>query len=340
MLAATSGVNTHRGAIFGLGLLCAAAGARAAGRVKAGTVAGRDRRAALGRRHSRWSRTAAQPRQHGPAAVRRGRCAHGGRPGVSQRLRGRLARPAAGCRSCARRCARPRASRLASRSSPRSRTPICCIAAAWPACGSRSRAARDFLDAGGVGRPDWRERAQAVHEELRGPPAQSGRVGGPSRHDPVRRRARSLGRLMPEAILLALAPIFFVLALGYARRRLRIVDNHQVDSLNALVMDFALPASLFVATASATRSRDARAGAALPDTRRGHAGAVFRAGIALHRAFSETSKADASLQALTIAFPNLAGVGLPIASSVLGPAGTVPSQWRWRPAASSSARSR
>jgi malonate transporter len=42
------------------------------------------------------------------------------------------------------------------------------------------------------------------------------------------------------------------------------------------------------------------------------------------RTFTSVSKSDASLQALTIGFPNLAGVGLPIVSSVLGPTGTVP----------------
>lgn len=128
---------------------------------------------------------------------------------------------------------------------------------------------------------------------------------------------------MAQAILLALAPIFFVMALGYAAGRLRIVDNREVDALNAVVMDFALPASLFVATASATCSEMIAQGPLFAIL-----GAVmlvlFLGWYFLALAFSRGSKADASLQALTIAFPNLAGVGLPIASAVLGPSGTVP----------------
>jgi malonate transporter len=42
------------------------------------------------------------------------------------------------------------------------------------------------------------------------------------------------------------------------------------------------------------------------------------------RRFSKVSRSEASLQALTIGFPNLAGVGLPIMTSVVGPTGTVP----------------
>jgi malonate transporter len=42
------------------------------------------------------------------------------------------------------------------------------------------------------------------------------------------------------------------------------------------------------------------------------------------RSFSGVSRSDASLQALTIGFPNLAGVGLPVLSAMLGPGGTVP----------------
>jgi len=127
---------------------------------------------------------------------------------------------------------------------------------------------------------------------------------------------------MANAILMALAPVFFVMALGYAAGRLHIVDNHQVGGLNALVMDFALPASLFVATASAPRA-EMLAQAPLF----GILGAVmlmlYFAWYFFQRFYAKAGKADASLQALTIAFPNLAGVGLPIAAAVLGPAGTV-----------------
>ena len=61
--------------------------------------------------------------------------------------------------------------------------------------------------------------------------------------------------MMSNAIVMALAPVFFVLLLGYAAGKFHIVDNHHVDGFNALVMNFALPASLFAATASASRSQ-------------------------------------------------------------------------------------
>jgi len=127
---------------------------------------------------------------------------------------------------------------------------------------------------------------------------------------------------MSHAILLTLVPVFFVMALGYGAGRLRIVDNRQVDSLNALVMDFALPASLFVASASATRSQMFEQ-APLFAVFGGVMLVLFAGWYFAARAW-KVDKADASLQALTIAFPNLAGVGLPIVSAVLGPTGTVP----------------
>jgi malonate transporter len=128
---------------------------------------------------------------------------------------------------------------------------------------------------------------------------------------------------MSNAIVMALAPVFFVLLLGYAAGRFHIVDNHHVDGLNALVMDFALPAALFAATASASRSQMIEQAPLF---------LVFGLTMLIlyvawyfgMRVFSGVSRSDASLQALTIGFPNLAGVGLPIVSSVLGPAGTVP----------------
>jgi malonate transporter len=128
---------------------------------------------------------------------------------------------------------------------------------------------------------------------------------------------------MPHVILMALAPIFFVMALGFAAGRTRAIDNHHVVELNALVMNFALPASLFVATASAPRSEMIRQGPLFAIL-----GVVmlllYLIWYLFQRQVSKSSKAEASLQALTVAFPNLAGVGLPIMSAILGPTKTVP----------------
>jgi malonate transporter len=128
---------------------------------------------------------------------------------------------------------------------------------------------------------------------------------------------------MPHVILMALAPIFFVMALGFVAGRMRAVDNHHVDELNSLVMNFAVPASLFVATASAPRSEMIMQGPLFAIL-----GAVmlllYLLWYLVQRYVSSASKAEASLQALTVAFPNLAGVGLPIVSAILGPTETVP----------------
>jgi malonate transporter len=129
--------------------------------------------------------------------------------------------------------------------------------------------------------------------------------------------------MLSDAILLALAPVFFVMGLGYAAGRMHIVENHQVDSLNKLVMDFALPASVFAATASAPRS-EMLAQAPLFAISGGVMLLLYLAWYFFQHATSKVGKEDAALQALTIAFPNLAGVGLPIVSAVLGPTGIVP----------------
>jgi malonate transporter and related proteins len=122
---------------------------------------------------------------------------------------------------------------------------------------------------------------------------------------------------------MALAPVFFVLLIGYAAGKYQIVDNDRVDGLNALVMDFALPASLFAATGSASQHEmleQAPLFLAFGLTML----LLYCAWYWIMRSVFKVSRSDASLQALTVGFPNLAGVGLPIASVVLGPRGTIP----------------
>jgi len=162
MLAATSGINTHRGAVFGLGLLCAAAGARAGGWIDPGL--------SLGVIVARlWGSSIVDGpvllHSHGNAARRRFGAggarleAANGFPGVYKTglpalRRGAQAAPgdaeAARVEACFALIAFVEDTNLLHR-------------------GGRDglrfarEAAQRFLDEGGVGGHDWRSRAQAVH---------------------------------------------------------------------------------------------------------------------------------------------------------------------------------
>jgi triphosphoribosyl-dephospho-CoA synthase len=162
MLAATGGVNTHRGGIFGLGLLCAAVGARIAGHVGL--------RASLGDIVSRRWRAdiLAGPRltdSHGERAGRRygaggaRREAADGFPTVYE-----VGLPAL-----------REAARMAPGDDEAARVHACfALIAALEDTNLLHRGgvrglrfaqycARAFLDRGSVGRDDWRERAGSIH---------------------------------------------------------------------------------------------------------------------------------------------------------------------------------
>lgn len=128
---------------------------------------------------------------------------------------------------------------------------------------------------------------------------------------------------MQHVILMALAPVFFVMGLGFVAGKARFIDNRDVRSLNALVMNFAVPASAFVAIASAPRDEMLKQGWLFAIE-----GAVMLLVYLLWYFWQSrvlgTSKGESATQALTVAFPNIAGVALPLVSAILGPAGAVP----------------
>jgi triphosphoribosyl-dephospho-CoA synthase len=166
MLAVTGGVNTHRGAIFGLGLLCAAAGGvaeisaegAAAAHVRLGNIVRRRWAAEIGRGPiPLFSHGAAALRRHGAGGARAE--ATGGfrnvyAVGWPALREGRSLQPddpdAAPVQACFALIATVCDTNLLHRGGADGM----CYAAA---------AASSFLSQGGVGAPDWRARAAAVH---------------------------------------------------------------------------------------------------------------------------------------------------------------------------------
>jgi malonate transporter len=125
-----------------------------------------------------------------------------------------------------------------------------------------------------------------------------------------------------DIILSSVVPVFFVMALGYLAGWLRDIDNQHVAELNALVMDFALPASLFVAMIQTPRKLLLEQGTFMVVL------AVSMLTIYGLHYFLQTSlfrldSRQAAVVSLTTGLPNFASAGLPLIRSVFGAENTV-----------------
>lgn len=127
---------------------------------------------------------------------------------------------------------------------------------------------------------------------------------------------------MGTTILNSLAPVFFVLALGYFAGLWKIVDNKNVHSINVMLMNFALPCALFLAiarTSSKVLAQENRLVVALA------LAMIFIYALTwiLQREIFHLEPNEAGVQSLTVAFSNNVAVGLPLLISMFGPEGTV-----------------
>ena len=123
---------------------------------------------------------------------------------------------------------------------------------------------------------------------------------------------------MTPIILNALVPIFFVLALGYLAGRLKRVDNTHVGSLTTLVMEYAIPASLFAATWHTPRQALLSQWSLVTVLSLGML-LIYAVAYGLQRRIFRLGVQEAAVQALTVALPNYASAGLPLVLAVFGP---------------------
>jgi malonate transporter and related proteins len=124
-----------------------------------------------------------------------------------------------------------------------------------------------------------------------------------------------------ETIFLeALVPVFFGLGLGYYAGRRGRVDNRNVAALNTTLMHFILPCSLFLGI-SRTSAVVLRSQLSLLVIMGIAMIAIYALVFFLARKAFRKSASEASIQALTVSFPNNVAVGFPVLSSFFGAAG-------------------
>lgn len=127
---------------------------------------------------------------------------------------------------------------------------------------------------------------------------------------------------MIDILANSLVQVFVGLLLGYAAGLRKAVDNKDVKSLVAFLMNFALPCSLFVTIVLAPRQLlwgQVKAAVVLAIVYV----AVFISTYYAARILGKDTAADSSVLALTLGFPNAAAMGIPLLLAVYGPRASV-----------------
>src|SRR5438105_3185631 len=114
-----------------------------------------------------------------------------------------------------------------------------------------------------------------------------------------------------------LLPVFFVLGLGYFAGRAKKFDADQVAGLNELVLDYALPAMMFVATVKNARSQLLSQGLYALALLIAFVG-VFLIMVLVSTRVLHHSLGEAALQANLASFPSVAFFGPPIFQGLFG----------------------
>jgi predicted permease len=121
-------------------------------------------------------------------------------------------------------------------------------------------------------------------------------------------------------LALTILPVFFTLALGYYAGLRGRVDNKDPHALIAVLMQFALPCSLFLGIGSAPPAV-LRSEFPLLLLLAGVMLASYGLTYFLSRRFGGATLGEAAVLSLTVAFANNVAIGLPLLSRVAGPGG-------------------
>ena len=127
---------------------------------------------------------------------------------------------------------------------------------------------------------------------------------------------------MTLTALTVLLPVFFVLGLGYFAGRAKKFDADQVAGLNELVLDYAFPAMMFVATVKTPRDELLSEGSYALALLVAFVG-LFLAMVLVSTQLLRHSLGEATLQANLASFPSVGFFGPPIFQGLFGPSSLV-----------------